>query len=303
MLIHDFCGLKLFPKDSFSKLKYNLNVFLTVAENLFSSNFTGKVSLWSLGKVFEAARWQGMIHGLSLYPALRRENAMFVASQSMQLSKEIHGMRYANTYGENRPLKAYIYMTTVGRTSFSIVVDLFDYKSGLKLGSNVIVAVIVNRKLRKPAQLPESFFSDVAEKHLLSVENQTLERAVLPTVPNGSFQYEIKGRHSDSDMNKHITQATYIRWCSDAAAMGAVKGRFSKFKRHIELYPLKYTEFHYIGETLVNETVVVHVWEEEHADRTLQCAILRKGRIIFIMKMKFYDGEPAPVSPHLRSKL
>lgn len=270
----------------------------------FDQKIGGKLSLWSLGKVFEAARWQAMIHGFSFYPEIRRENAMFVASQSMSLSKDMHNVRYANFYGKKRPLKAYVYISNVGTKSFTVVVDLYDQTSGLKLGSNVIVAVFVNRKLRKPANLPKELYAvSAVERHLKTIENQTIQRAVLPTIPNGSFQCEILGRHSDSDMNKHITQATYLRWCSDVASTGALKGHLSQFSRHIELYPLKFTEFHYIGEALVNDVVVVNVWEGESTEKTLNFAIQREGKIIFIMKMEFYDLEAATVSPHLRSKL
>ncbi|XP_053409274.1 uncharacterized protein LOC123561343 isoform X5 [Mercenaria mercenaria] len=268
----------------------------------FDQKIGGKVSLWSLGKVCESARWQGLIHGLTYYPELRKENAMFAANQSIHFSKEFSDISYGKHFGEKKQLKANIYICNVGKTSYTITVDIFDYKSGIKLVTNSLVGVNVNRKLRKPALLPKFFYENL-EKHLKHVENNTIGRAVLPTIPNGAFRYEIKCVHSDSDMNKHITQVAYSKFCSDAASLGALKGHFSQFKRHIELYPLKTTEFHFIGEALVNDIVVVHVWEEPDSFRTLNFAITRKGKIILILKMEFYEGSPADVSPHLRSKL
>jgi acyl-CoA thioesterase FadM len=255
-----------------------------------------------LGKVLEAARWQGMIHGFIYYPETRVENAFFVASQSIKFSKKFNDINYKSHYGENRPLRAKVYVSNVGKTSFTIALDLFDDKSGVKLAQNLLVGVNVSRNKRKPAPIPKYFYNNL-DQYLKNVENRTIERSVLPTIPSKAFRYEIKCAHSDCDMNKHITQAAYLKYCSDAASVGSLTGHFDQFRRHIELYPLKSTVFHYIGEALVNDTIAVNVWEKEGCFRTLDFVITRKEKIIFIMNMEFYDGKPAVVSPHLVSKL
>ena len=265
-------------------------------------NITGKVSLWSLGKVLEAARWQAMIHGLVHYKTMRVKNAFFVASQSIEFSKEINDIRYKSHHGEKLPLRACVYLCGIGKTSYNMALDLYDDKSGVKLVRNLLVAVNVDRKLRKPAKLP-GYFLENTGNHLKVIEPRTIERVNLPIIPSRAFQYEIRCCHSDCDMNEHITQAAYLKFCSDAASTGALKGHFSQLKRHIELYPLKSTVFHYIGEALVNDIIVVNVWEKENSERILECAITRNKKIIFVMKMEFYDGKPTIVSPHLMSKL
>lgn len=259
------------------------------------------MSIWSLGKLFESLRWQGLAHGLGHYNEIfGSKSAYFVASQSIYLSKEINDICYEKEFGVKRPFRAVLYISHVGRTSFTLSFDLFDDQSGLKLGSNMIVLVRVDKTIRKPVTLPINDFKNVNE-YLQKIINGTIDRTAMPIIPSTAFQHKIKALHSDSDMNGHVTQTTYPKWCSDAAAMGAHKGHFSYFKKHIDLYPLKCMEFHFIGETAVNDIVTVHVWEGEI--RMLQCAVLRRGQVIFSLIMEFYDGQPTVVPPHLTSKL
>lgn len=272
--------------------------------NDFDQKIGGKISLWSLGKLLEGIRWQGLRNGLFFYPEFCHgtNRALFVASQSFTMSEDIHKLRYTKYVGIKKPMRALMHVSHVGNSSYSMTVNLFDYHTGLKLCSYLTVVVLIDKTTRSPVQLPREVFLNV-DKHLNSVNKQTIKRAEKPTIPLNSFVYNIKVLHSDSDMNHHANQATYVRWCSDAAVVAARRGKLPSFRRHIELYPVRSTELHHLGEALVNDVVAVYVWEEEREPRTLQFCIQLKGRTIFVLKMNFHEGEPVKVAPHLESKL
>ncbi|XP_053409271.1 uncharacterized protein LOC123561343 isoform X2 [Mercenaria mercenaria] len=270
----------------------------------FDQKIGGKVALWSLGKVFESMRWLVMAAGFINYPNLmyKRNRTLFVGGHVFTLSRDFHNLRYANVFGHKNMLKSVIYISHVGKSSYTISTDLYDYTSGEKLCSYRTVQVFVDRQSRKPVPLPAEFLEN-ADVHLKTVERHTMRRKPLPTIPSQAFHYEVKVLHSDCDANHHVNQAVYLKWCSDAASLGALKGHFSHFKRHIELYPLKAAEYHYIGETLVNDIVTVNVWEDCDDERALQFAVMKNGQTVFSLKLEFYNGEPSGMSPHLESKL
>ena len=228
---------------------------------------------------------------------------LFVGGHAFTLNKDFHNIKYSCMFGRKNLLKSVIYISDVGKSSYTVATDLYDFKSGIKLCSYRTIQVFVDRQSRKPVALPPEIFSGL-DDHLKTVERQTIKRDKTPVIPSNAFQYEIKALHSDSDFNFHVNQAIYIKWCSDAGSMGAVKGHFTYFNRHIELYPLKSTVYHYLGETLVNDIVTVNVWEDcAGPDKILQFAVIRNGKIIFVLKMEFFDEGPKHVPPHLESKL
>ncbi|XP_060589765.1 uncharacterized protein LOC132744969 isoform X2 [Ruditapes philippinarum] len=271
----------------------------------FDQKIGGKVGLWSLGKVFESIRSVAMATGFMYYLDLlhKPNRTLFVGGHVLTLNKDFHNIRYSNMFGRKNFLKADIYISDVGKSSYTVATDLYDFQSGVKLCSCKTIQVFVDKQLRKPVPLPEEIFVGL-DNHLKSVKRQTIKREKMPSIPSEAFQYEIKALHSDSDFNHHVNQAMYIKWCSDAGSLGAHKGHFSYFKRHIELYPLKSAEYQFIGETLVNDIVTVNVWEDVTVkDKVLRFAVTRSGRIVFVLKLEFYDGKPVEVLPHLESKL
>ena len=103
------------------------------------------------------------------------------------------------------------------------------------------------------------------------------------------FSYEIKALQSDCDKNDHVNQTSYLKWCSDVGALVADFGKYPNFKKDIGMYALEEISVFYIGETLVDETVVVKSWEDPNEERTVNFVIKKKDKVIFIAKLKHYD--------------
>lgn len=251
----------------------------------------------------ESVRWQGLKHGFAYYPDFQSgsEYAMFVASQVYELSEAVHNIRYAEAFGRHFPIRCYMYVSDVGRSTYCVTVKWIDFKSDATIATFITKVVMVNRKTRRPVQLPEIFYKDL-DKHLRAVEQCKIDKRVLIAFPENAFTYQLKAYQSDTDWNGHVNQATYIRWCSDAAAVAAIQKHLNHFSRHIELYPCKIMEIHHYGEALVNDELEVVVWEPG-MEKCLKVAIKCKGKVIFTMDLEFHKSLPVEVAPHLDSQL
>lgn len=58
-------------------------------------------------------------------------------------------------------------------------------------------------------------------------------------VPEGAFQYNVTVAASDTDVNKHTNQGSYVRFCCDAAQAAVLAQQLTGFKVDIARYPLK----------------------------------------------------------------
>lgn len=180
-------------------------------------------------------------------------------------------------------------LSHAGKTSYTSNIDWFD-TDDTKIGSFMTKHIAADKKTRRAVALPEYFFKDI-QSHFANIKPQTIERADLPIIPSKAYSFNVRALLSDCDYNNHVNQATYLKWCSDAASEGATSGHFSYFNKHIELYPLKLMKMYYNGEGLVKDELVIYVWECEKDTHGLVFAIQNQGNIIFHMELSFYDNK------------
>lgn len=265
--------------------------------------YTGKLYFWSIAKLIESVRFQGLKHGYAYYPEIRNkaEVTIFIASQVFKLSEGFHNIKYARVFGRHFPTKFYMYVSDAGRTSYCTTAKWIDLQSKEQIGTFITKIVCVSKKTRKPVPLPDFFFNGL-EEHLKTINRRKIDRPLPVTIPQQTYRYPIKVYHSDTDMNAHVNQATYVRWCSDAASVAAIQKQLRHFHRHIELYPCRSMEISYLGEAIVNDNIEALVWETGDT-KSLKVAVMCKGSVIFTMDLEFYDGPLARVSPHLESQL
>ncbi|XP_052254366.1 uncharacterized protein LOC127860371 isoform X5 [Dreissena polymorpha] len=265
--------------------------------------------MWSLAKLIEAVRWQGLKHGFIHYPRMCHGTnlGLFVVGQWFKISENLHDLHnYDNSYGIDKPLHFIQYVSNVGKSSFSFVLDWIERGNGEILVRVITNIVLVNLQTRRPETLPEYFFIGLND-HL------KLAEAVLQTTEwnrkmpledlKMSYRVNIKVLHSDVDMYGHVNQATYFKWCSDATSEAAKSGHLPRFTKHIERYSVKEVQAIYKGEALANEVVTVAVQRNGEEDNVVTCAIENKGNVIFTMKMSLYDKPAVSVDQHLESKL
>ena len=241
------------------------------------------------------------MHGMANYPELcyGTNNTMFVASCSYQFAEKIHNIRALYM---NYPIRALSRLVYGGKTSYTHYMDLYEQKSGDKIMTMLTTLVYISNTTRRPSPWPEQFSTNLS-KFLQNSEIKTIKKVVVPKITENAYLYETKVLHSDCDMNFHTNQSIYARWCSDAASEAAIDGHFSYFKNHIELYPMKNFEIHFVGEALVNESVTVNTWEDKVNLKCLHFAFTKNCRIILLAKMEFYEGEPLNMTCKAESKM
>ncbi|XP_045209572.2 uncharacterized protein LOC123561343 isoform X6 [Mercenaria mercenaria] len=257
----------------------------------FDQKIGGKMYLWSLAKLCESVRAAGWRNGFAYWTDIGGPPGsgitLFDVKQVFTFSPDAHHVRFNNHFGLNKPQRLCMNVSDVGRTSFSSVIDWFD-SGGVKIGSFFAKCVLADAKLRKPLPLPDCFY----KSSVVYPENHTLttsKRSEFPEVPCHAFRFQVKVLRSDYDKNDHVNQATYFRWCSDAAAAGAIKGHFNQIKNYIELYPMKTMEIDHLGEAFINEDIILYVWECEKENNCLMFSIEKEAKAMFRMKMTFYN--------------
>ena len=267
--------------------------------SLFS--FIGKLSFWSIAKLLEFARFTALKYGFAHYKDFHSHSTtLFVASQRYEFTEDVHDIRFDNAFGLHHPLHFYMYVSDAGKSSFCTTVLWTDPRSTKEMAKFVTKVVVVKIKTRKPFPL-EDFFYDGLEEHLNTVRRLGIVKRQPVAIPDNVFRYKLKALHSDTDNNAHVNQASYVKWCSDAASVAATQKHLTHFQRHIELYACKTMELHYTGESVVNDELEFIVWEE--GSDTVWVSILCKGDVIFTMDLQIHEGPPVIVSPHLRSLL
>ena len=247
--------------------------------------------------------WHCLTQGLGHYPEMiyGKNRAMFLASQTYTLSPHFHNIQYRKHFGTLFPLRAKHWISKIGQSSSCIAAEVYD-KQGSLLSQTVITFVLIDKQTRKPTNLPE-FVSQTYQKRMKSLLQLDIQKISPPKIPSTSFELKRKVLHSECDMNLHASQIFYLVWCSDAAAEAAKASRFNHFTRHLELYPLKCAEMHYLGEALANEEVTVNVWEDKEDPKRIIAAVCCKSRVIYHTVLEYYDGPHVTIEPHLESKL
>ena len=218
-------------------------------------------------------------------------HTLFIASHKFRIEKELHYIRRVNVWGSYKPYRFEAWVSGLGKSSFSVCQNMYDHNSGQKLYSATSVMVFSDWQTRKASKLPNWFVSRAEEylKTINPVMNHVIEKSSDIHIPKDSFSYEIKALQSDCDQNNHVNQAAYIKWCSNVGALAVDAEIYKSFKKDIRLYALEELHVQYIGETFMDETVVVYTWENTNERNAAHFVMKKEETIIFKAKLKYYE--------------
>ena len=262
---------------------------------VFFFSVSGKWTLFSVVKVVESTRLTGMNNGFFFFPELIQDGShiFFVASSKFSFSKEARMIR-DNIWGYKTPFRFVTYLSHVGKTSFTVLLDMYDHNSGLQILSFISKVVCVAKETRKPAKLPDWFVKKV-QQFLQSkkIQDQSTDKMDIVVIPSDAFRFEVQALQSDCDSNFHVNHGNYLKWCTDAGAMAVAKGRYKYFTEDISLYALESVFVQYTGEVLRNEKVDVYTWEDKEEPRTLYFSMVKDSDLVVSAKLKYYESVPA----------
>ena len=228
---------------------------------------------------------------------------IFIASNKFSIEKEVHYLRRDAVWGYYKPYRFVAWLSGVGKSSFAICQNMYDHHSGQKLYSATTRFVYIDRHTRKSCELPDWFITCAKEflNKTSPTTNHALQKNSVIPMPREVFSYKIKALQSDCDKNAHVNQAAYLKWCSDVGALAADLRKYPYFEGDIGMYALEEISVKYIGETLVDETVVVHTWVDPNEVRTVHFVIEKKEKVVLNAELKYYDEASTADFSHMRT--
>jgi acyl-CoA thioesterase FadM len=247
------------------------------------------MTLWSLAKLHDCVRSTAWFQGFNYFPDLYHPGCsitLFEVKQVFTLSREAHDVKFSSYFCLNKPQRFLLHVSHVGQTTFTLVIDWFN-EMNVKIGSFSSKLCNVDRKSRRPTPLPDAFSKKNMDDHFKKYPMTSLPKSDSQQMSNFAFSFNTKALYSDCDQNNHVNQTTYVRWCSDAGAAGAIHGHFKQFENFLEQYAVKSIEMNFVGEALVNDDILINVWENENESSCLMFSIGKERKEIFNMKMTF----------------
>ena len=259
--------------------------------NITHNYFTGQLSFWSISKLFEAIRWYGWMNGLMNYYDLvsGQNRTFFNATTIIKLNKNISRVNFDSYYRLNRPLRFRIYLSHVGKTSFTLTVDMFNHQTNETYGRCDSKIVYTDAKTRRPVKLPDYLvegFKDSIEK--LQAKHKNIEKLGEFDIPNGALTSKVKVLHGDCDRNLHVNQSTYPRWCSDVLYPHLIKLLDLKNMRETKGIHMNEMVMQYLGEALVNEIITVYMWQK--GNHIFFAFVSERGKQIFNAKLSLHES-------------
>ena len=244
--------------------------------------------MFSLSQVFAHARTICKLHQNFL--SVNDKN-LFNDPQStfftMQVRYEISDELYRATNGAQPALEVKISEQLVGisKSALQLLTTLDRKEDGKELARLSYKYCHVNRELRKSQPIPEWFLSAYSSYHTSN------EKFLPESVPvNKAFCWDYMTTPSDSDFNKHIGHAVYIRLCFDCGTFALQAKHFHNFKKDdLAKYRVKTFNAFYKHEANYGQKFVVFAWESESKIGELHFQINRDADKLFFAQVSFHD--------------
>lgn len=266
---------------SFKLANYTDRTYIKHDELLFFI-FAGHWAVWNICKHFEAARLLSFYNGFIDFPKLDSAAAgFFIVKHIFNFSPKLH-----KTIGVNTPIvfDFKVQILDIGKTSLLVSTKLSNGEGEI-LGENLYKYVYVNRITRRPKPLPDWWMEKMSPYKTVGFKGG-MAKTPVPVLPDGAFQYKVKMRHSDTDKNGHVNNSIYIRLCIDCGTKAAIKGYFRRFNSDMCHYSVLNIDAQYLGESNVNDELVVYTWQDALDDCVLHFLVYVEEKLVFYTSMK-----------------
>ncbi|KAK7092327.1 uncharacterized protein [Littorina saxatilis] len=242
---------------------------------------------WKISKVFESARYFGFSKGmLDLKKIMKPKFTMFVLGMGCTFHQDLWKIPRGMVF----PYKVSLEVVDIGRTSVTVFSQLVNKLDGRELATSSCKVVYIDRETRRPVAWPDW----MVNKYNQAIQHRSpvhLPKAV-PEVSALAYSYQVRVGASDTDINGHTNQGSYVRYCCDAAQAALKAGVLTPFHRDINRYPLKEQEVLYVGESDMGDTLQVLLWQPPDRRDFIHFVIRQTGSgdqssVIFYSNMTF----------------
>jgi acyl-ACP thioesterase len=202
----------------------------------YQSDQNGKLTLYSLFQLLQECAWDNARLNNFGYEYLESKNAFWVLSRVLVEIKE---------YPE---WKDEIEIKTWPKSAdgFFAIRDFQISKNGEIIGNATSYWLILDKDSKRPKRLDD--FNFIHENFLKETAiDKKLEKITIKSETSEVDKRKVYA--SDLDVNKHVNNATYVRWIVDSY--------FSQSFKSISEF-----EINFISELLLNDEFVVHISED-----------------------------------------
>ena len=147
--------------------------------------------------------------------------------------------------------------------------------------------VLIDFKTRRPAQLPQNF-RNVIQSRLSNRKGQATEISYeVQKAPSNSYKCEFIVQSSDTDLNKHTNNTTYIRFCWDTVAKAVRENELPWMEGGLRDYRVMRMNIYYAKECNEGDKLVVHMWSNNEVRERLYFVFRFGDKDIFHATIEF----------------
>lgn len=246
----------------------------------------GGISPWKICRMFEAGRMVPFYQGNFLeIENLRSENfGFYVLGGDYYFDPCLWEVARKYNYF---PYKISIELINRGDTSLTIRQILVNTLDGKEIASFYGKLVYVDKTAKKAQVLP--YWHRMKYRSVESPDRVRID-STLTQVPQDACRVKTLVTASDCDHNGHANQASYIRFCMDAAESANRRKLLKKFNRDICLYPILKISAAYRSETYIGDELTTCLWQDELSPLMIHFVFLRQEKIVFSASVSFKNA-------------
>lgn len=176
--------------------------------------------------------------------------------------------------GNSFPYKICTQLVDIGKSSMTLHMQLTNKLDHKELATADFKYVYTNKKTEKSEPFPEWLL----DKYLsaLRVKQTMIIKRTVPEILSSAYCNDITVAESDVDHNQHTNQASYIRFCFDAANAAIRDGKLQKLEPCINYFPLLELRPVYLSQSWWSDKLQVFVWQDDDSpDIAVHCVIKR----------------------------
>ena len=239
---------------------------------------TGKVGLWNIYKFLEVDRIiPSFIIGENTKNDVDKVYGVVGATQG-HFSKTLYKMAALAM-----PMTCSATRGSVGRTSFTIIIEARSDVTGEFLARVTRQVVRIDPVSRRPKPLPEIYHAEGNTK-ASPFKVETYNR---PQTFFHVYMYTVAA--SDMDHLYHVNQGIYHKYCLDAAYDAGKVGFLQNFHWDICEYEVAEVSARHTGEAHAGDRLEVCVWEPVHDTLSLMFEIRKQDKVIFSSVLRFHS--------------
>jgi len=185
------------------------------------------------------------------------------------------------------PYKIAIELINQGESSVTIREVLTNTLDGREIATFYGKMVYVDKRAKRSQVLP--YWHRMKYRSVVSSDRVRIDLS-LSKVPENASHVKLQVCASDTDHNGHTNQATYVRFCLDAAESVNRKTPLKKFMGDICLYPILKMSCAYRSETFLGDQLTMSLWQDDLSPFRLHFILFKDETIVYSSSMSFKNA-------------